>query len=70
MLTTVSFPSLILGRLPLHPTLDSSASLTRGHVVGLKAELESGTFLTGQLFQGEILLRYFIDPEETMEQST
>ena len=47
MLTTVSFPSLRLERLIVHPTLDSNASLTGGHVVQLKAELESGTFLVG-----------------------
>ena len=73
MLTTVPFPSLRLGRLlTLHPTLDSSASLIRGHVVQqLKPELESGTFLMGQqLFQIKMVLQHFIETEEIMEQST
>jgi hypothetical protein len=54
----------------LHPTLDSSASLTGCHVVGLKAELESGSFLMGQLFQLKVWLHHFTETEEMMEQST
>ena len=72
MLTTVSFPSLRLGRLTLRPTLDSSASLIGGHVVQLmKAELESGTFLVGQdQLQDKVMLQHSIETEEMMELST
>ena len=72
MLTTVPFPSLRLGRLLVHPTLESSASLTGGHVVPLQqTELGSGTFLVGQqLFQDKVLMHHSIEPEEMMDQST
>ena len=68
ILTTVSFPSLRLGRVIRQ---DSSASLTGGHVVGLhQTELESGTILTGQqLFQLKAVLHHSIEPEEMMGQS-
>ena len=52
MLTAVPFPSLKLEKLIPHPILDSSASLIGCHVVHhLRAELESGTFLIGHVFQ-------------------
>ena len=54
----------------IYPTLDSSASLIGGHVVRLhQTELESGTFLMGQLFQLKVELNHFTEPGEMMEQS-
>ena len=71
MLTTVPSRSLRLGRLTLHQTLDSSASLTKGHVVQIdQTDLENGSFLMGQLFQLKVWLQHFTETEEMMEQST
>ena len=72
MLTTVPYKSLRLERLILHPTLDSSVSLTGCHVVPLlQTDLESGTFLMGeQVFQLKVWLQHFTEAEEMMEQST
>ena len=68
MLTTVSFPSLRLG---LHPILDYSVSLIRGHVARpVKTELESGNFLMVQILASQVPLLLFIETEEIMEQST
>ena len=75
MLTTVSFPSLRLGKLILTQTKtrnsDSSVSLTGGHAVQLyQPDLESGTFLMGQhQFQNKVLMHHSIETEEMMEQS-
>ena len=53
-------------------TMDSSASLTGYHVVGLLvARLESGSSLMGQWYQDKVLLQHFIEAEDVMmEQST
>ena len=70
MLITMTFSSLRLDRLILHPTMDSNVSLIGYHVVGLKAELENGIFLMGQLFQLKVGLQHFTETEEMMEQLT
>lgn len=64
MLTTLSFRSLRLER--FLPTLDSNASLTGAHVVGVQTELESGSFPMRHKFQLKVVLQHFIKTAETM----
>ena len=71
MLTTVSSPSLRLGRLKLQQqhhlriqTMDSSASLAGYRVVGLLTDWENGSSLMGQWFQE--VVQHFIEVEDTM----
>jgi hypothetical protein len=73
MLTTVSFPSLRLERLPIQSTMNSSVSLTGWHVAW-EPGLDSGTFLMGHVSQrwerGPLWLQHSTETEEMMEQST
>ena len=54
----------------LHQTMDSSASLTGGHVVQL-TDMENGSSLTMvEWFQYKEVLQHSTETEEMMEQST